>query len=59
VARAILNADKPATVGQCGSSPRPYGVLVLTVTGGEIAAVTGFPDLTLFARLGLIRNGSG
>ena len=33
--------------------PRPYGVMVLTVTGGEIAAVTGFPDPALFRRFGL------
>ncbi|MGH8835596.1 MAG: hypothetical protein ACRDWG_11485 [Actinomycetes bacterium] len=39
--------------------PRPYGVMVLTVTDGEIAAVTGFPNPALFARFGLSRSDSG
>jgi RNA polymerase sigma-70 factor, ECF subfamily len=35
---------------------RPYGVMVLTVTGNDIAAVTGFPDPALFPRFGLSRS---
>ncbi|HKA68433.1 MAG TPA: RNA polymerase subunit sigma-70 [Actinomycetes bacterium] len=38
---------------------RPYGVMVLTVAGGEIAAITGFPDPALFGRFGLSRSDSG
>jgi RNA polymerase sigma-70 factor, ECF subfamily len=32
---------------------RPYGLMVLTVDGDEIAEITGFPDPALFARFGL------
>src|SRR5262245_12275758 len=39
--------------------PQPYGVMVLTVTGGEIAEINGFPDPALFPRFGLSRSDSG
>ena len=31
----------------------PYGLMVLTITGGVIAAITGFPDPSLFPIFGL------
>jgi RNA polymerase sigma-70 factor, ECF subfamily len=32
---------------------RGYGIMVLTITGDEIATITGFPDPDLFPRFGL------
>ncbi len=32
---------------------RPYGLMVLEVAGGRIAAIVGFPDPGLFERCGL------
>lgn len=32
---------------------RGYGIMVLTITGNEIATITGFPDPTLFPAFGL------
>jgi len=42
-----------------GGTPRPYGVMVLTMAGGEVAVVTGFPDPALFPRFGLSRSDTG
>jgi RNA polymerase sigma-70 factor (ECF subfamily) len=33
-----------------------YGLMVLTICGNEIAAITGFPDTSVFARFGLPRT---
>ena len=32
---------------------RPYGVMVLDIAGGEVTAITGFPDGALFRAFGL------
>ncbi|MCI0688000.1 MAG: RNA polymerase subunit sigma-70 [Sporichthyaceae bacterium] len=36
-----------------GGRREPYGLMVLTVAGGEVSAITGFPDPTLFEAFGL------
>jgi RNA polymerase sigma-70 factor, ECF subfamily len=40
-------------------APQPYGVMVLTVTGDQIAAITGFPDPRLFPAFGVVPPESG
>jgi RNA polymerase sigma-70 factor (ECF subfamily) len=39
----------PDTTGEC----RGYGIMVLTITGDQIATITGFPDPELFPAFGL------
>jgi RNA polymerase sigma-70 factor (ECF subfamily) len=34
-------------------TPAPYGLMVLTITGGVVANITGFPDPSLFPIFGL------
>jgi RNA polymerase sigma-70 factor (TIGR02960 family) len=35
---------------------RAYGLMVLTLAGGRVAAITGFPDTSVFAHFGLPRT---
>jgi RNA polymerase sigma-70 factor, ECF subfamily len=44
-----LAAYLPDSTGEC----RGYGIMVLTISGDQIAAITGFPDPELFAAFGL------
>jgi RNA polymerase sigma-70 factor, ECF subfamily len=37
----------------CYLDGAPYGLMVLTLRGDRVAAITGFPDAELFARFGL------
>jgi RNA polymerase sigma-70 factor (ECF subfamily) len=39
----------PDTTGEC----RGYGIMVLTITGDQVATITGFPDPELFPVFGL------
>ncbi|WP_245665427.1 RNA polymerase subunit sigma-70 [Actinoplanes subtropicus] len=44
-----LAAYLPDDTGDC----RGYGIMVLTVEGGQVTTITGFPDATLFAAFDL------
>jgi hypothetical protein len=35
---------------------RPYGLMVLTLAADRVAAITGFPDTSVFAHFGLPRT---
>jgi RNA polymerase sigma-70 factor (ECF subfamily) len=39
----------PDAAGEC----RGYGIMVLTITGDQVGAITGFPDPELFPAFGL------
>jgi RNA polymerase sigma-70 factor (ECF subfamily) len=44
-----LAAYLPDSTGEC----RGYGIMVLTISGDQVAAITGFPDPELFPAFGL------
>jgi RNA polymerase sigma-70 factor (ECF subfamily) len=53
VVRANGHPALAAYLPDDGAECRGYGIMVLTITGGRIATVTGFPDPDLFPIFGL------